>query len=185
MLPERFTWSHHSNNGPDERLLRLQPGQRVVDLGCGTGTHLAFLCRAYRVHGVGIDRAPDLLSTAHTYFRGGTAEYIQTEARSWLTNQESSVDACYSRFGAVWFTNPDQLLPAIAARLRPGGRFVFSHVAPGFRPFAEPRWDFEVESWCERLTGLGFSEVYGRVWPCPDDCQDAPSPGVMIVEATR
>lgn len=129
--PVRFTWTHVPNRGPDESLLRLRPGQRVLDLGCGRGTHLAYLCRAHQIEGVGIDHDPHLATAACTYLGGGTASFIRDDARAHLDHlAESSVDAIYSRFGAVWFTDPDELLPLIASRLRPGGRFVFSHLTP-------------------------------------------------------
>ncbi|GGV13941.1 hypothetical protein [Streptomyces spectabilis] len=32
--------------------------------------------------------------------------------------------------GAVWFTDPDRLLPLIARRLAPGGVLAFAHAEP-------------------------------------------------------
>ncbi|MEV7416475.1 hypothetical protein [Streptomyces sp. NPDC089919] len=39
-------------------------------------------------------------------------------------------EAIYSTWGAVWFTDPDELLPRIARRLTSTGLFAFSHREP-------------------------------------------------------
>ncbi|MGW5789187.1 class I SAM-dependent methyltransferase [Saccharopolyspora sp. NPDC003752] len=98
----KFSWTHLPSH-VDERLLRLQPGQQIVDLGCGRGTHLAYLCQAYQVHGIGVDRDQELVASAHHHFQGDTAQFVQDEARAWLQRDSAAVDAIYSRFGAIWF----------------------------------------------------------------------------------
>lgn len=185
VVPDQFRWSHALNHHLDERLLRLRPGHRVVDLGCGLGLQLAYLGHHHRVHGTGVDSNPDMIGEARSAFQGGPVDYVEADAVDWLEAQAFPVDAVYSRFGAVWFTDPDRLLPAIAARLRPGGRFAFSHIAPGYRSFDVQRWDYPIETWFALLRKAGFSEVFGGTLPCKGSCAYDGCTGVMVVEGTR
>src|SRR5258708_12011665 len=45
-------------------LLDPQPGERILDLGCGTG-HLASEIAARGAHVIGIDSSPPMIETAH------------------------------------------------------------------------------------------------------------------------
>ena len=113
-LPDRFCWTHRHDHGPDERLLRLRPGHTVLDLGCGRGTHLAYLSRTHHIHGIGLDHEAEWPSGVCTYAHGGTAEFLHTTALDYLNQQpENSINAIYSRFGAIWFTDPQRLLSEV------------------------------------------------------------------------
>jgi len=74
---ERSDWTRIAHDGidlmnplPVSKLdelidaLDLQPGARVVDLGCGKGELLARLARRFAVRGVGIDASAELLAEA-------------------------------------------------------------------------------------------------------------------------
>jgi ubiquinone/menaquinone biosynthesis C-methylase UbiE len=47
----------------------VQPGETVLDVGCGTGTHLAEYVAA-GASGIGIDRSPAMLAAAHSRLEG-------------------------------------------------------------------------------------------------------------------
>ncbi|MER7113341.1 class I SAM-dependent methyltransferase [Saccharomonospora azurea] len=182
-----FGWTHHRGRGPDESLLGEHPeGARVVDLGCGHGLQAAHLAAAHRWRVTGVDESTAAVTQARTrWHRIPGLEFVQAEVVDYLTGDGPPVDAVYSRFGAAWFVDPQTLLPAVAARLRPGGRLVISHVAPGFREFEIPRWDLPPDAWRELLEGTGFGGVSTESVPCPSDCHYAPCPGILIVCAQR
>lgn len=97
------------------------PGDRVLDLACGTG----ILAReaAARVGATGrvcgLDPGPGMLTVARelgpgTEWREGVAESIPYEA--------ASFDALVSQFGLMFFTDCERALSEMVRVLRPGGR---------------------------------------------------------------
>ncbi|MEU2558399.1 methyltransferase domain-containing protein [Streptomyces longispororuber] len=59
---------------------------------------------------------------------------MHADAVEYLSCTPTVFDAVYSVWGAVWFTDPDRLLPLIARRLAPGGVLAFAHLGlPGGR----------------------------------------------------
>lgn len=182
-----FAWTHHPGHGPDESLLgEHREGARVLDLGCGRGLQAAHLAAAHRWRVTGVDTSTAAVTHARTRWHPiPHLEFVHAEVVDYLKGGGPLLDAVYSRFGAAWFVDPQTLLPAVAGRLRPGGRLVISHMAPGFREFEIPRWDLSPDGWREALEGAGFGGVSEEVVPCPSDCHYGPGPGVMIVCAQR
>ena len=74
---ERADWSRIAHGGidlmnplPPAKLdevlgvLELEPGARVLDLGCGKGELLLRIAARHAIAGVGVDRSPELLAEA-------------------------------------------------------------------------------------------------------------------------
>jgi SAM-dependent methyltransferase len=109
-----------------------QPGQRVLDIGCGTGA----LSRAIadRVgaggHVLSVDISEPLLAraTEHAEGRPEIAMYLgDAQTADW---PESGFDMAVSRFGVMFFADPPAAFANIARALRPGGRMVFGAWGP-------------------------------------------------------
>jgi SAM-dependent methyltransferase len=103
----------------------LRPVQRLLDLGCGTGSHAVPLSvRGYEV--VGVDRAPDMLEVARA--RGDAR--IQFELGD-VTSVRlgETFDAVLMMFAVLGYQVPNADLAAALetarAHLEPGGLFVF------------------------------------------------------------
>ncbi|MGW4506820.1 hypothetical protein ACWENO_19495 [Streptomyces sp. NPDC004436] len=64
-------------------------------------------------------------------------KFVHAEACTFLDCNQRLWDAIYSTWGAVWFTDPKQLLPRVRARLAPRGVFTFSHRAANGGPYGE------------------------------------------------
>jgi demethylmenaquinone methyltransferase / 2-methoxy-6-polyprenyl-1,4-benzoquinol methylase len=104
------------------RELRLEPGARVVDLGCGTGD----LCRGLGRGGlraVGVDMAAGMLAKAHT-----SAPLVRADALQ-LPLADASVDGAISGFALRNVVDIAACFREAARVIRPGGRAVFLEVS--------------------------------------------------------
>jgi SAM-dependent methyltransferase len=107
-------------------LLAAQPGERVLDLGCGTGHQAAALAEA-GAQVVGVDRDEQMLEVARAAhpevrFVQGDAQRLDTAALRDLVG--GPYDAVVSNAALHWMPQQDDVVAGVAGLLRPGGRFV-------------------------------------------------------------
>ena len=104
-------------------LLDLQPGEKVLLVGIGTGADIPFLPAG--VNATGIDLSPDMLAKARTKLDrcSATVKFIQGDAQSLLV-EEDSFDAVV--FNLILSVIPDghACLHENLRALKPGGRAV-------------------------------------------------------------
>lgn len=109
------------------RALAPQPGERIIDLGCGAGPSTSQLADALNGSGriLAIDVSPDLIAQARE--RLGALPQVEIAEADAETHDfgPEPYDAVYSRFGAMFFDNPAAALRNIRGALKPGGRAVF------------------------------------------------------------
>jgi SAM-dependent methyltransferase len=100
---------------------QIQPGQRVLDVACGTGILAREL--ASRVgssgHVVGIDPSPGMIAVAKQL--APAIEWREGVAES-LPFPDQSFNAVVSQFGLMFFTDRSQALREMLRVLIPGGR---------------------------------------------------------------
>ncbi len=105
-------------------LLDPQPGERIVDLGCGTGT-LAAQIAARGAEVLGIDADPAMIDAARAAYPAVRFPALRFEVVSaYDFIADPPVDAVFSNAALHWMTRPEDVLRRVAAALRPGGRFV-------------------------------------------------------------
>ncbi|HET7105403.1 MAG TPA: methyltransferase domain-containing protein [Candidatus Acidoferrum sp.] len=100
-------------------LLNAQSGERILDLGCGTG-HLAAKIAETGAHVVGIDRSPEMIRQAKEKYPALRFEVM--DARE--IRLDGSFDAVFSNATLHWIKEPELAIAGIRNALRPGGRFI-------------------------------------------------------------
>lgn len=100
-------------------LLDAKPGERMLDLGCGTGHHVRQLADR-GVVAIGLDSAPDMIAAAQAAYPD--LEFRVADGTDFRV--EAPFDAVFSNAALHWMTRPASVAACVAAALRPGGRFV-------------------------------------------------------------
>ena len=102
---------------PVVELLDPQPGERILDLGCGDGALTAKLvdmgCSV-----VGVDSSAKQIEAARKL--GLEAHVTDGHALDF----ESEFDAVFSNAALHWMGHPDEVIAGVRRALKPGGRFV-------------------------------------------------------------
>lgn len=111
-----FVWKH--GRGALD-MLDPQPGERVLDLGCGTG-HLTHQIAATGAEVVGIDSAPDMIRAARQAYPD--LRFEVADAADYVA--DAPFDAVFSNAALHWMRPPSRVAARIAAALKPGGRLV-------------------------------------------------------------
>lgn len=100
-------------------LLEAKPGERILDLGCGTG-HLTAKIAEAGAHVVGVDRSPEMIRQARDKYPALRFEVM--DARELTLG--GTFDAVFSNATLHWIKEPERVITGIGKLLRPGGRFV-------------------------------------------------------------
>jgi SAM-dependent methyltransferase len=108
--------------------VRLEPGERVLDVGCGYGTTTLEAARRVAPGGtaVGIDITAPLLDLARQRAVAAgldNVEFLEADAQV-HPFQEGAFDAVISRFGIMFFEDPEAAFSNLGRAVRPGGRLV-------------------------------------------------------------
>ncbi len=98
-------------------LLNPQPGERILDVGCGDGALSARIIEAGAAV-IGVDDSPDMVAAAKQ--RGIEARL----ANAFHLSFEAEFDAAFSNAALHWMKrDPDAVLQGVRRSLKPGGRF--------------------------------------------------------------
>ncbi len=124
-----------------ERLLELQPGERVLDIACGNGLTSRRLA-TMGAEVVAFDFAEELIAQArrrtreasHAQRAGRIIYHVldATDETALVALGEGRFDAALCHMALFDIAEIDPLMRALSRLLRPGGRFVFSVIHPCF-----------------------------------------------------
>lgn len=206
-VPGTFHWNWSQDGGPGAEALGDLSGLVVGDLGAGTARHAAHLVTRHEpARVVAVDASPGQYDMAVDLF-GHLAprlRIVSSDAVSHLKATTNTYDVLYSVFGALDFTDPRELLPAVAIAIKPGGRLVFSTLAhylsgapaqtdvvaaavPAKTPAGEAammrRWVLQEQVWVKVLDEAGFTETV--VETLPSTAEGPRTADTLLVTAVR
>jgi trans-aconitate 2-methyltransferase len=100
-------------------LLAPRSGERILDLGCGTG-HLTAQIAESGADVMGVDRSAEMVAAAQSAYPN--LKFQVADARKLTFNEK--FDAVFSNATLHWIHEPEPVLQGIFKALSPGGRFV-------------------------------------------------------------
>jgi SAM-dependent methyltransferase len=113
-------------------------GERVVDLGCGTGHHAAMLAPRFR-QVLAVDVSAPMLELARTRRHRPNITYAERDLRTVRPDTDGTFDLVVSTHALHHVPDLDQTLVGIRELVAPGGRAVLvDNVAP--TPAVPRRW---------------------------------------------
>ncbi|UWQ50892.1 methyltransferase domain-containing protein [Leisingera caerulea] len=151
--------------------LALQPGDRILDLGCGNGLLTEELARAVGPagHVAGLDASPDMLAAARQRLQGrDNTTLTQSDAAS-LPFEPESFDKAVSVQVFEYITSRRPVLRALHKVLKPGSRLVIGDIH--FDTFA---WHSDNRARMQRFLEIWDNHLAERAVPArlPEELQD-------------
>ena len=177
-------------------LLAAQPGELIVDLGCGDGV-LTRRIMEVGARVIGLDASPDMVEAARS--RGIDAFVADAQALD-LTQQAfrfGQFDAAFSNAALHWMLEPLAVATGVYAVLRPGGRFVGEMggagnlaairqalrdvlTAAGYAlPDEDPQWYASALDFVSLYEAAGFTEVRAELIQRPTPLPNGIVPWVL------
>ena len=124
------SWAGGANVRAAERLAAfagVQPDERVIDVGCGTG----LVIRALGVGGstldhMAVDLSPDMITTARSHTAGERGIHYSVMDAHHLVFNDAMFDVATLGQSLAYFEDPWQAFKEIRRVLKPGGRIAVS-----------------------------------------------------------
>jgi len=178
-----FVWQY----GEDLlQLLNAKAGERILDLGCGTG-QLTEKIADSGAEVMGIDNAAPMIEKAKANYPH--IQFAVADARDFQVEQ--SFDAVFSNAVLHWVNEPDSAIRCIWQALKPGGRFVAEFGGKGniraiasslytvleangcASPEKMSPWYFpSIGEYATRLEQQGFDVIYAVLFDRPTPLED-------------
>jgi SAM-dependent methyltransferase len=168
------------------QLLNPQPGELILDVGCGDGALTARIVDA-GARAIGLDSSPEMIDAARA--RGVDAFVADAESLDLEKQAErfGQFDAVFSNAALHWMLDPDAVATGIFAVLKGGGRFIgemggagnLAILRGGIRaelaergytlPAEDPQWYPAAEEFTRLYCVAGFNDVQAQRIERPTD----------------
>lgn len=119
--------------------MRLPPGSRVLDVGCGLGGSAFVMAREFELLVDGIDLSKNMLEIARRKLEShGLAEQVDFEWGDCLElDCDNRYEAIYSRDVFLHIHDKQRLFSVLHAALCPGGQLLFTDYCCGPEPWTD------------------------------------------------
>lgn len=118
LYDDKLNYVSHFGKGIVE-LLRPQKGERILDLGCGTGD-LSYEISKSGAMVTGMDASTQMVVKAREKYP--SIPFIVGDGETFRTNEK--YDAVFSNAALHWMKDAEKVVESIGLALHPGGRFV-------------------------------------------------------------
>lgn len=174
----------------------LEPGMRVLDLGCGMGLTSIYLARRHNVSVVAADLWISPADNAERFAAFGLQDAVtpvSADASKGLPFAHESFDLLFSVDSYHYFGDNETMLPTLLPYLKPGGQvavavpglktdFADGEIPEVLQPFWQPDMNFHSTGWWRALweKTAGFTIETCREMDCCkaawDDWLKCPNP---------
>ncbi|MDA0707344.1 MAG: methyltransferase domain-containing protein [Proteobacteria bacterium] len=155
------------------RYLKISDGDKVLDLGCGSGGVAEYLSDKTGAHVTGLDYAANAIKTAINRTRGkqDRVTFVQGDLNA-LDFPDRSFDAILSIDSIYWVSDIDRALASISSLIKPGGRIgIFISNTPSIDN-AEGAYEPHGTWIAKSIANLGlnydvhdYTESFQHFWP--------------------
>jgi len=150
--------------------MKLSPGSRVLDVGCGLGGSAFVMARDFNLIVDGIDLSKNMLAIANEKLAAhGLSERVSFKWGDCLElDSPGYYDAIYSRDVFLHIEDKTRLFAVLNAALRPGGRLLFTDYCCGEKPWSDAFSDYvddrgyilhTLPDYAELISKAGFEQV--------------------------
>jgi trans-aconitate 2-methyltransferase len=171
-----FVWKH---GAALLELLQPRAGERILDVGCGTG-HLTAQLTAAGADVVGIDHSPAMIEQARANYP--QLRFDVADARAFAYPEP--FDAVFSNAVLHWIKEPERVVPCVQRALKAGGRFVAEFGGKGnvqaifaalqgaarqlgYEPLISPWYFPSISAYTGLLERSGLEVTYAKLFERP------------------
>ncbi|MEW6325628.1 MAG: methyltransferase domain-containing protein [Nitrospirota bacterium] len=132
-------------------LAGVKPGERAMDIGCGTGIYTVELAQR-GAHVIGVDPSMEMITIAREKLRqaGLTGRFVCGSAEA-LPFRSGKVDLVLAVTSLCYMHSPDRAIEEMRRALQPGGRLVLGELNR-----------FSLWAFLRRLKGLFRETIYNQ-----------------------
>jgi phosphoethanolamine N-methyltransferase len=165
-------------------LLALQPGQRVLDVGCGIGGSAFYMAQQYGVQVDGLDLSTNMLALARERCQSlGLTEKVHFLHANILEFTPSyPYDAVYSRDAFLHIHDKAGLFAVIKDALAPGGKLLFTDYCCGEGEKSQDFTDYIQERQYALCTVAEYSRLLAEAGMSTISAEDRLEQFITILE---
>jgi ubiquinone/menaquinone biosynthesis C-methylase UbiE len=142
------------------RLGELEPGDTIVDIGCGPGAAARYAAKR-GANATGVDPSGEMLRVARSLTRSRQVRFMKGSAEG-VALPDESADVVWTIASVHHWSDVEAGVREVRRLLRPGGRFIAieRHTKPGANGMVSHGWnDEQAQAFANVCVEQGLSEI--------------------------